>query len=54
MSGVPDLQLPNLEIKRLLGQGGMASVWLARQISLDREVAVSFGVTYESTGERDE
>ena len=33
-------QLPNFEMQRLLGRGGMASVWLARQISLDRPVAV--------------
>ena len=53
MSGVPDLQLPNLEIKRLLGQGGMASVWLARQISLDREVAVKVLSPEFATDEED-
>jgi hypothetical protein len=29
-----------LELTRLLGEGGMGAVWLARQRSLDREVAV--------------
>ena len=37
---LPNLQLPNLEFVSLLGRGGMASVWKARQISLDRFVAV--------------
>ncbi len=32
--------LPGFEILGKLGQGGMATVWLARQVSLDREVAV--------------
>lgn len=40
MNGKASFQIPNLEILRLLGKGGMASVWLARQISLDRQVAV--------------
>lgn len=40
MNGKPPFHIPNLEILRLLGEGGMASVWLARQISLDRPVAV--------------
>lgn len=40
MSSAPPFQLPNFELIRLLGQGGMASVWLARQISLDRPVAI--------------
>ena len=36
----PGFQLPNFEILGLLGRGGMASVWKARQISLDRFVAI--------------
>jgi serine/threonine protein kinase len=34
------VNLPNFEILGLLGKGGMAAVWKARQISLDRMVAV--------------
>ncbi len=42
MSGekTPAFRLPNFEVLGLLGRGGMASVWKARQISLDRPVAV--------------
>jgi serine/threonine-protein kinase len=40
MSDVPAFKLPNFEVLGLLGRGGMASVWKARQISLDRYVAV--------------
>ena len=36
----PSVNLPNFEILGLLGKGGMAAVWKARQISLDRMVAV--------------
>jgi serine/threonine protein kinase len=36
----PSVNLPNFEIVSLLGKGGMAAVWKARQISLDRMVAV--------------
>jgi len=32
--------LPNVEVLGLIGRGGMASVWKARQISLDRFVAI--------------
>ncbi len=39
-AGVPNFNLPNMEIISLLGQGGMASVWKARQISIDRLVAI--------------
>lgn len=35
-----DLQIDGYEIMRKLGQGGMAQVYLAREISLDREVAI--------------
>jgi len=34
------LTLPNFEMVGMIGCGGMASVWKARQISLDRMVAV--------------
>jgi serine/threonine-protein kinase len=40
MSDAPGFNLPNFEVLGLLGRGGMASVWKARQISLDRNVAV--------------
>ena len=36
----PTFKLPNFEVLGLLGRGGMASVWKARQVSLDRHVAV--------------
>lgn len=34
------VELPGLELLRLLGRGGMGEVWLARQRSLERTVAV--------------
>lgn len=34
------LKLPGYEMLGSLGEGGMAKVWLARQVSLDRKVAV--------------
>lgn len=40
MNAAPAFHLPNFEVMGLLGRGGMASVWKARQISLDRFVAV--------------
>jgi serine/threonine-protein kinase len=40
MSELPSFKLPNFEVLGLLGRGGMASVWKARQISLDRQVAI--------------
>lgn len=35
-----DIQIPGFEMLEKLGQGGMATVWKARQISLDRIVAI--------------
>lgn len=35
-----NIQIPGLELQEKLGEGGMASVWKARQLSLDRIVAV--------------
>lgn len=40
MRDVPSFKLPNFEVLGLLGRGGMASVWKARQVSLDRYVAI--------------
>lgn len=40
MNGTPAFHLPNFEVKGLLGRGGMASVWRAQQLSLDRPVAI--------------
>lgn len=40
MSAAPSFKLPNFDVLELLGRGGMASVWKARQISLDRYVAI--------------
>ena len=37
---MPTFKLPNFEVLSLLGRGGMASVWKARQVSLDRFVAI--------------
>ncbi|NIB43918.1 protein kinase [Pseudomaricurvus alkylphenolicus] len=34
------MEIPGYEIKRKLGQGGMAAVYLARHISLERDVAI--------------
>jgi serine/threonine-protein kinase len=39
-ASTPTFKLPNFEVLSLLGRGGMASVWKARQVSLDRHVAV--------------
>lgn len=40
MLELPTLKLPNIKFLSLIGHGGMASVWKARQLSLDRLVAV--------------
>ncbi|HEY0093344.1 MAG TPA: serine/threonine-protein kinase, partial [Archangium sp.] len=34
------VSLPGYELERVLGRGGMGEVWLARQVSLGRRVAV--------------
>ena len=52
MEQLPKINLSNLQLISLLGHGGMATVWKARQLSLDRLVAVkilapSFATTSE-------
>ncbi len=43
VSGATDHpQLPGYEIERLLGEGGMARVYLARDVNLNRPVAIKF------------
>ena len=53
MSDLPAFKLPNFEVLGLLGRGGMASVWKARQISLDRYVAVKILSSSFSTDPED-
>jgi len=53
MNDVPAFMLPNFEVIGLLGRGGMASVWKARQISLDRPVAVKILSSAFSTDQED-
>lgn len=43
--GTEPLQIPGFKIRRLLGAGGMAKVYLADQESLDREVALKVMAT---------
>jgi len=43
-----DLKIEGFEILGLIGKGGMASVWKARQISLDRIVAIKIMSTHLS------
>ncbi len=38
-----DVEIPGFELTRPLGAGGFGSVWLARQPSVDRDVAVKIG-----------
>lgn len=40
LPSINDYHLPNLDFISLLGIGGMSTVWKARQVSLDRLVAV--------------
>jgi eukaryotic-like serine/threonine-protein kinase len=43
-------QIEDFEIKRVLGRGGFATVYLARQISLDREVALKVSPIFGQEG----
>ncbi|MDA3924504.1 MAG: serine/threonine-protein kinase [Kiritimatiellae bacterium] len=40
MNAKPTFTMANFEVLELLGRGGMSSVWKARQLSLDRMVAI--------------
>ncbi len=53
MNDIPAFMLPNFEVIGLLGRGGMASVWKARQISLDRYVAVKILSSAFATDQED-
>lgn len=53
MSETPAFKLPNFEVLGLLGRGGMASVWKARQVSLDRFVAVKILSSSFATDQED-
>ena len=44
-------QIPGYAIERIIGQGGMATVYLARQLSLDRLVAIKLMVPEASADE---
>ncbi len=40
MQSIPDIQIPGYTLLEVIGEGGMATVWKARQDKLDRIVAV--------------
>ena len=40
MISKPSFDMPNFKVLELLGRGGMSCVWKARQLSLDRMVAI--------------
>ena len=46
-------RLPNFDVLGLLGRGGMASVWKARQVSLDRLVAIKVLLSQFASTEED-
>ncbi len=47
------MELPGFELLDKLGEGGMATVWRARQVTLDRIVAIKVMSSHLSHGEED-
>ena len=42
----PSQKIPGFELKRKLGAGAMATTYLARQVSLDRMVAIKISYNF--------
>ena len=46
------MEIPGFDVKRTIGRGGMATVFLAVQQSLDREVVLkTLNTTHDETGD---
>ena len=39
-AGGPKPEIPGYRLSRVIGEGGMSTVWLGTQLSLGREVAI--------------